>query len=927
MAEPGPTTLWGRARERQALDDALDKVRDGESAVLVLRGEAGVGKTALLQYAAGQATDCRVLRIAGVESELELPFAALHQLCTPMIANLGMLAGPQERALHVAFGLESGDAPDAFVVGLAVLNLLAHHAEERPLVCVIDDAHWLDQASRQALGVAARRLLAESVLLLCAVRETGEERLFPGTPELTVAGLGLDDARSLLAAAIPGPVDTGVRDRLVAETGGNPLALLELVKGTSEAELARGFAISATSTLAGHLHDRYVERVRSLPEPTQQLMLLAAADPTGDPTLLWRAAQRLDVGHDAARAAELEQLFEVGSTVRFRHPLVRTAVYASATAQDRRAAHLALAAATDGHIDPDRRVWHLAAAATGPDEELATQLERSAERAGARGGVAAAAALLERSVALTPDPADRADRALAAAHAHLHAGAFDAGLGLLAEAEADAVDDLQRARVEQLRGAINRAATSGSHAPVLLLQASRRLESLDPRLARETYLDAWGAALVAGRLAGSGGSLADVSAAARNAPQASREPEPGDLLLDGLVTVVLDAPGDAAATLRRAVDAFSRGEVPQDSWLHWGALVSNAAMALWDLDRWMSLSARHVDLARSSGALAPLAAALNVQRVVAIWCGDFDAATSLGVEEQLVKEVTETRRASYGGLLLTAYQGRTAEAVPLIEAAAAEARVRGEGLGLQMSDRATALLHLGLARYADALAAAERAAEGNLGPFTWQALPDLVEAATRAGRSEIAADAVRRLQEATAIEGSDWASGLKARSLALVSDGDHADGAYAEAVETLGRTPLLPELARAQLVYGEWLRREGRRVDARGQLRAAYDTFVAMGAEGFAERTRHELLATGEKVRKRKVDTLDELTPQEEHIARMARNGRTNPEIAAELFISPRTVEWHLRKVFGKLGITSRKELQTALPARRAYPPEEEVGR
>ncbi len=916
MAAPGPTALWGRSRERQSLERALGSASGGQSAVLVLRGEAGVGKTALLHYAAGRATHCRVLRIAGVESELELPFAALHQLCGPLLEHLAALPQPQERALQVAFGLAAGDTPDRFVVGLAVLSLLAEAATKRPLVCLVDDAQWLDEASRQVLGVAGRRLLAESVLLLFAVRETAEERLFPGLPELTVEGLDDEDARVLLGAAVPGPLDVGVRDRLVAETRGNPLALLELVKETSEAELAGGFAITSAATVSDHLRDHYVQRMRALPEPTQRLMLLAAADPTGDPTLLWRAAQTIGVGHDAAEAAQVDQLLEVGSAVRFRHPLVRSAAYTAGSAPDRRAVHLALASATDAHSDPDRRVWHRAAAATGPDEDVATELERSADRAQARAGLAAAAAFLQRSVALTAEPERRADRALAAAHANLHAGSFEAGLGLLAEADADAVDDLQRARVEQLRGEINRASTSGGQAPVLLLQAARRLESLDPRLARETYVDAWGAALVAGPLARPGGSLHDVSAAARAAPQSPEGPEPGDLLLEGLVSVVLDAPVEAAARLRQAVDAFIGEQVSTDQWLHWGALASNAALALWDVDAWVRVSARHVEIARRSGALAPLAVALNVRRVVAIWCGDFDTATSLGVEEQLVKEVTGTQRASYGALLLGAYQGRLEQGTSLIAAAAAEALARGEGLGLQMTDRATALLHTGRGHYADALTAAQRGAGGSLGPFTWQALPDLVEAAARVGDVDVAQRALRRLQAAAAITGSDWAAGLEARSRALLADGEAAEQGYSEALERLGRTPLRPELARAQLLYGEWLRRASRRAAAREQLRLAYETFADMGAEAFAERARRELLATGEKVRARRVDTLTDLTAQEEHIARLARNGRTNPEIAAELFISARTVEWHLRKVFGKLGVSSRKELREALPQR-----------
>ena len=459
--------------------------------MLVIRGEAGIGKTALMRYCARQASGCRLVQVDGVEFEMELPLAALHQLCGPMLSGLAALPEPQQRALRAAFGLAAEPAPDRFVLGLAVLSLLAENAAERPLVCLIDDAQWLDEASSQVLGFVGRRLLAESVLLLFAVREAADERMFPGLPALTVEGLADEDARALLTAAIPGHLDERVRDRIVAETGGNPLGLLELAAGMSEAELAGGFAGPPAASLPGRLQDHYLQRVRALPEPTQRLMLLAAADPTGDATLLWRAAPTLGLGRDAAAAADADQLLQIGSHVRFRHPLVRSAAYTAGSPEDRRAAHLTLAEATDAQADPERRVWHLAAAATRPDEEVAAALEQAAVKTQARAGLAAAAAFLQRSLALTAEPARRTERALAAALANLHAGAFDTALGLLAQAEADAVDDLQRARVEQLRGQVEWASVAGREAPVLLLRAARRLESLDVGLARETYLYAW----------------------------------------------------------------------------------------------------------------------------------------------------------------------------------------------------------------------------------------------------------------------------------------------------------------------------------------------------------------------------------------------------------------------------------------------------
>jgi DNA-binding CsgD family transcriptional regulator len=920
MAGTWAPAFRGRARERRVLDGLLDSVREGESAALVIRGEAGIGKTALLRYCARQASGCRIAQIAGVESEMELPFAALHQLCAPMLGGVAALPEPQGQALQAAFGLAAGSAPNRFVVGLAVLSLLGEVAAARPLVCLVDDAQWLDQPSLEVLGFVGRRLQGESVLLLFAVREAADQQTFPGLPALTVEGLDDEDARGLLTAAVPGHLDERIRDRIVAETDGNPLGLLELARGMSEAELAGGFVVPPTTTVPDHLQEHYVRRVRALPGPTQQLMLLAAADPTGDATLLWRAAQTLGLGRDAAATADAERLLEVGSRVRFRHPLVRSAAYAAGYPQDRRAAHLALAAATDAQIGPERRMWHLAAAANGPDEDVAAELERTAGRAQARAGVAAAAAFLQRSVALTADPGRRTDRALAAAHATLHAGAFDDALGLLAQAEAAAVDDLQRARVEQLRGQVDQASSSGGEVPVRLLQAAKRLEPLDLRLARDTYLDALSASLVAGHLAQPGGRPTEVSRAARSAAQPQGDPRPADLLLDGLATMIIEGRAAAQPDLRRAVDTFLGNRASAEDWLQRGFLGSGAALALWDYTSWAALSTRHLQLTRASGALAPLSAALNAHRVMAIFFGDFEAATSLGVEEVAVKEVTGARKGSYGTLLLTAYQGRSADALRLIADSAGDAVARGEGLGLRHANWATAVLHNGRGRYADALPAAEQAADVNNAPVVAAcALPELIEAAARSGRPERAADALRRLSRLTAVEGSDWAAGIEARSRALLSEGQDAEHRYAEAVERLGRTPLQLELARAHLLYGEWLRREQKRLDARQQLRTAHEMFAAMGADGFAERARRELLATGEKVRKRGVATDHELTPQEEHIARLARDGHTNSEIGAELFITARTVEWHLRKVFIKLGITSRKGLHDALPTRGRY--------
>jgi DNA-binding CsgD family transcriptional regulator len=909
MAGRAPAFL-GRQRERAALDRMLERVRDGESSARVIRGEAGIGKTALMQYCARQASGCRVTQIAGVESELEMPFAAIDQLCRPILDGIDALPEPQQQALRVAFGLALGTTPERFVVGLAVLGLLTRAAAERPLVCLVDDAQWLDEPSRLVLGFVGRRLLAESVLLLIAVREVGDDQLFPGLESVMLAGLTQEDARSLLMAAAPGRLDEQVRDTIVAETGGNPLRLLELPREMSHAELAGGFPVRQVRSFFGRMEEHYARRVRALPEPTQKLLLLAAADPTGDATLLWRAAHIIGIPRSAAAAAESEQLLEIGARVRFRHPLVRSAAYTAGSPDDRRAAHAALADATDTEVEPERRVWHLASAATGPDEAIAAELEQAAIAAQARAGSAAAAAFLGRSAELTAEPNRRSERALAAAHAHMHAGAFESARALLAEAQAVATGDVRRARIERLRGQIEFAANPGAEAPFLLVRAAKALEPLDVDLARETYLEAWVASFVLGPVGRPGGLLLEVSMAARAAPPGGRGAMPYDLLLDGVATVVIDGLAEGVALLRRAIDAFLSDEISDDEFVRWGVPVTAVAVLLWDWHSWEKLNTKYVRVAQASGALAPLSLALTGRGHFATLCGDFEAATALFAEYDAVHEATGIGWYSVGRLLLAAYQGRL-EALNLI----ANSTDSAAGPGVQSATWTRAVLCNALGRYSEALDAAEIAVTRPANPLrTAWALPEVIEAAVRCGKPDVAHRAMEQLPKHM-VSDSDWAAGIEARSRALVTEGDEAARWYAEALRRLARTPFKTELARADLLYGEWLRRGGRRVEAREHLHSAYDVFSAMGAQGFAERTRRELVATGEKVRKRDLATRDELTPQEQHIARLARDGRSNAEIGAELFLSVRTVEWHLRKVFMKLGVSSRKDLKVALPS------------
>ena len=917
---PAKPRLLGRRAECATVDGLLTEVLEGrnrEGAVLVMRGEPGIGKTALIDYCADRASGCRVVRITGVESELEMPFAALHQLCRPMLDDLDVLAPPQREAVRVAFGLSTGSVPDRFVLGLAVLGLLGASGAKRPLVCLVDDAQWLDEPSRMLLEFVGRRMVAEAVLLLIAVTEAGEKQLFRALPSRTLEGLAREDARALLTSSVAGLLDERVCDRIVAETRGNPLRLLELSRQMTPGELAGGFGLPHIGASSGSIAEHYARRITALPKPTQQLLLLASADPTGDATLLWRAARAVGIPYSAAAAAEAHDLLVVSSDVRFRHPSVRSAAYSAATPEDRRAAHSVLADATDASIDPERRVWHLAAAAAGGDETVASELVVAAAAAQGRAGLAAAATFLQRSVELTADPARRAERALAAAEAHLQAGAFDKTLGLLAEARATALDEVQRSRVERLSAQAQYASSPGPEAPHILVKAAKTLEPVDVHLARETYLDAWMASFAAGPHAAPGGLLPDVASAARSAPPAPDGAALCDLFLEGLVTVVTDGRAAAASSLRRAVDAFLGDEVSDPEFLQWGHLATSAACILWDWRSWDVLSAKHVELARASGALAALSIALNGRGMFTVWCGDVEATTALVAEYHAVNEAAGIGWHSACGLIQCAYQGRP-EALTLMSASATDSASRGVGQGVQHARWTRAILCNGLGRYADALAAARDAAyEMEIPNGTGWALTELIEAAVRSGQFDTAREAMDHLSRHTLAE-ADWAAGIEARCRALVTEGATAERWYAEAVHRLSSTPLRTELARARLLYGEWLRREGRRVDAREQLAPAYDMFAAMGAEAFAERARRELLATGEKVRKRTLDSQDrdELTPQEEHVARLARDGRTNAEIGAELFLSVRTVEWHLRKVYMKLGVSSRKDLQHALSSR-----------
>jgi hypothetical protein len=862
--------LTGRDAERRVLDRLVEAVRAGASRALVVHGEPGMGKTALLEYLAGSAPGCRIERAGGVQSEMELAFAGLHQLCAPMLDRLEAVPGPQRDALRTAFGLSAGPAADRFLVGLATLSLLAAVAEQQPLICLVDDGQWLDQASRTVLAFVARRLGAESVGLVLATRATGGD--LAGLPKLEVGGLGEADARALLEAALPGPIDERVRDQIVAEARGSPLALLELPRGLTVAELAGGFGLPGVVPLAGRIEASFGRRIGALPHQTHKLLLLAAADPSGDPALVWRAAACLGVGAEAAALVAEAGLAEFGTRVRFRHPLARSAAYRFGSARERREAHGALAQATDPQLDPDRRAWHRAQAAPGPDEEIAAELERSADRALARGGLAAAAAFLKRAATLTLDPSRRAGRALAAAQAQVQAGAYDPARDLLAMAGAGPLTSSQQATVDLVRGQLAFLTSRGNDAPSLLLKAARSLEPVDASLSRATYLNALSAGMFAGRLASPGNGVMEMARATAAAPP-PLAPRAPDLLLDGLAAEYNDGYAAGTPKLRRALATFGDGMSAEEE-LRWLWLATVAAMRVWDDDAWEALSARHVRLARRTGALSELPTALTSRACMLMFAGDLTAAASLTGEAQAVKEATASNLAPYGALGLAALRGDEAGTLALLDATKKDVTRRGEGAGITFAEWANALLNNGLGRYPDALAAARRATsyEADLGSMIWP-MVELIEAAARSGVTETAAGACERFAVMTDASGTDWALGLQARSQALLSEGEEAERRYRESLARLGRTRMRVDLARAHLLYGEWLRRERRRCDAREQLRAAHGMLEGIGAEAFAERARRELLATGERVRKRTVETSSELTAQETQIARLAATG------------------------------------------------------
>ena len=908
--------LTNRLDERAQLTSLVEAVRAGESRALVLRGGPGFGKSALLDFVTDQATGCRVLRVAGVQSEMELPFAGLHQLCAPNLDHLDRLPVPQREALRTVFGMNEGAPPDRFLVSLAVLSLLSEAAAIQPLLCVIDDQQWLDRASAQTLGFVARRLAAEPIGLVFATRTRTEE--MAGLPEIALGGLSPDHARELLDSALAGPLDERVRQQIVAEAAGNPLALLELPRGLTPAQLAGGFGLPGTTPVSQRIKESYLLQLEVLPAETLRLLQLAAADPSGHTDLVRQAAERLGIPPGATAAATDAGLVDFGLRVRFRHPILRSVVYHSAMPADRRAAHLALAAVTDPVADPDRRAWHRAHAAQEPDEEVASELEASAVRAQARCGLAAAAAFLERAAELTADPARHADRMLAAAGSHIQAGTFDAAFALLAAVKEGPLDAVQRARTELLRGHTAFASAATRDAVPLLVEAARQFETLDRDTARDTYLIAWVAASYAGGMA-TGMNLAEVSRLARLLPPPTGPAGVAERLLDALSLMVTDGITAAAPKLRAVSAEFTGPGISEQEQLQLGWFAQMPPGPLWDFDTFHEILDRQVRNAREAGALDRLRFMLGGLVNLAAWAGDLATATDLTAELAAIDAATGQPPSMLTQAIVACSRGDEAAAAGPVRAAHEYAAALGQGMTVALVKAVTARLYNGLGRYREALDEAVKAADDAPGLYVslW-VLPEVAEAAVRVGDQDRAREALTLLTPSALAGGTDFGLGMMARVKALLSDDDQADELYREALDRLARTRFRSELGRTHLLYGEWLHSRDRRSEARGELRTAHSILSEIGYTAFAERARRELRAGGERLYSLPAQTIRTLTEQEDLIARLAGDGRTNGEIGAQLFLSARTVEWHLRKIYAKLGITSRRELAAGL--RRATP-------
>ena len=903
--------LYGRDAERSRIGELLDGARNARSAVLVISGEPGVGKSALLEDARDQAGDMRVLSGTGVETEAHLPFAALHQIVRPVLGHIENLPQPQAAALRGALGLAAGGSDDRFLVSLAALSLLADAAEVQPLLCLVDDAQWLDDASADALVFAARRLEVEGIVMLFGARE-GELRRFeaPGLAELRLGGLDSVTAGALVDRRAGAALSSEIRDRLVAETGGNPLALLELSPALSEAQLSGTEALLAPIPVSARVERAFLSRVYRLPPETQTLLLVAAADESGELAVVLRAAAELGAAADALDGAEQAGLANVnGTRLELRHPLVRSAVYHAAPLSKRQAAHRALARVLDGDVEADRRAWHRAAASVEPDPSVGEELEQAAQRARQRSGFAAASLAFERAASLTTDEEHQARRLTAAAESAWLAGRAERAFMLLEAARPLVSEPIQRADLHRFLGLIEMTRGVPADACQLLLRSAREVASLDAERALQMLN-------LAGLAAAYTGDKEAAVAIAEVARGLALEETPflrmlSELLI-GLGAHAEDDFANAAPRLRVALelaeelddDAASKQPVAL-------LFAGRAALYLGD-DRTAFRAHREAAArARASGALSIVTQILPRLATAEVWAGHWPAAAANAQEGvQLAREMGQHDIvAQLLGMLglVAALRGSEDECRSLTAETRELASARGLGIVAEFAHWSLALLALGLGRAGEAF---KRCREISATMVVFWAGLDRIEAAIRAGERETASAWLDGFEPWAESSGAAWARAVLLHCRALLAhDENETERLFLAAFEAHVEAARPFERGRTELAYGESLRRAGRRVEARTHLQAALDRFEGLGAMLWAERAQLELRASGQTARKRDPSTRSDLTAQELQIARFVAEGLTNREVAAQLFLSPRTIDFHLRNVYRKLGINSRTAL------------------
>ncbi|MYW90776.1 AAA family ATPase [Amycolatopsis rubida] len=898
--------LVGRLDELARIARLTGAAARGEGGALLVLGGAGAGKSVFVNAAVDGLDDWLVLRATGTEFESDIPYAGVHQLCAPVLDRRADLPEPQRRALEAVFGLSAGPgsaAPvDVMLAGLAVLGLLADAAGDRPVCCVVDDSQWLDSASMQVLTFVARRIAAEPVAALFVAREAGSVPGLARLPQLSLPRLGDPAAAALLRATARAGLDEEIVERIVAEADGNPLALVEFARDAGPLGLGAAEHAGPRDDVVELLVERYVGRLDRLPRSARSVVELAAAEPVGDVGLLRRAATGL--GLDAADLAVAEDagLVVLGPRLRFRHPLVRSAAYGGTSPATRRVVHAALAEATDAGSDPDRRAWHRAHAVVDVDEDVAAELEASADRAVVRGGHAAAAAMLQRAAHITPETRRRTQRLLLAARGMLRAGELAAARDLIEQAERRTTDPADRAQVRLLRASSEYLTARSTEAAAALTEAA---DDLDVDAARETYLEAFSSSMIFERRPG---RLRGLARSMRARAPDREPPRPVDLLLDAELDQILLPVGQVIPAMRRAVAAFAEAAAAETTSPWWLDFACMMALDLCDSEAMSALSSRQVELARRQGAVPVLAQALRMHAIAQAALGRFDAAEAAVEEGLAIDEATGVISLGYAELILFAWRG---DSVRYDELRAMLGRRTGRS-DLLNEPYATAVVRNGLGDYEAAIEACEVALEQrSVGNHTlWQIDHEFVEAAARAGRPEAATGSLDRLAAIAAACPTPWAVGAHLLARALLDDGPSAEAHYREAVDELSRSEVRVYYARSRLLYGEWLRRNRRRAEARVELRAAHQLLTAIGANAFADRASRELLATGERARAASTDPLGGLTAQERMIARKVATGATSKEVAGMLFLSPRTIETHLGNIYRKLGIASRRQLR-----------------